>query len=389
MTPRAQGNASDIGDATALSPLSVADIDTSNDEIIARSLAEQFEREIRDAEDRRNESVTDSLSNPPTPHRSTNATASVIPPLAAQPSRRSATFSGTPRLPELLMTPSAARLGTNVDDVLISPPPLVSQVQSDEEFARQLQAEINRDDLVRFASSLGLMSRASTNPSHRHHVSVRPDAPSVTPAPSSTDTPSSPRSSHAATSHRSPRGEVRSEPHPPSQRRRATASSAMQSHGERHGRLSEASVSMHQPSPIQRASSIIIPPNEPAVSPTSFQIPRSTTVSDGSSSNRRSHSHHHNSRRTTNAPNPTLAATPARAMAVVTEAMLIASLPVGKVPETSPLLTQECQICFELFESGILFKTLPCLHKYHVECVDNWLARKPTCPICLNPLSNL
>ncbi len=64
----------------------------------------------------------------------------------------------------------------------------------------------------------------------------------------------------------------------------------------------------------------------------------------------------------------------------------IASLPVSRVPDASPLLTEECQVCFEMFEAGVMFKMLPCLHKYHVACIDNWLTRKPTCPVCQNSL---
>ena len=67
-------------------------------------------------------------------------------------------------------------------------------------------------------------------------------------------------------------------------------------------------------------------------------------------------------------------------------ARVLSALPVSAVPLSSPLLDQECQVCFDAFEVGVQFKTLPCLHKYHVGCIDEWLARKMTCPVCLNPL---
>ena len=59
-------------------------------------------------------------------------------------------------------------------------------------------------------------------------------------------------------------------------------------------------------------------------------------------------------------------------------------LPTSLVPEGSPLLKIECLVCYENFIVGAVFKTLPCLHMYHANCIDEWLQRKPTCPICNN-----
>jgi hypothetical protein len=71
-----------------------------------------------------------------------------------------------------------------------------------------------------------------------------------------------------------------------------------------------------------------------------------------------------------------------------TQGTLIEALPVSEVPAGSTLLKEECQVCFDSFEVGVSFKTLPCLHKYHVHCIDTWLVKKPTCPVCLNPVSS-
>ncbi|KAL6602813.1 hypothetical protein ACP70R_043174 [Stipagrostis hirtigluma subsp. patula] len=42
-----------------------------------------------------------------------------------------------------------------------------------------------------------------------------------------------------------------------------------------------------------------------------------------------------------------------------------------------------CSVCLGVFESGEMVRLLPvCLHLYHVECIDPWLAAHSTCPIC-------
>jgi len=44
--------------------------------------------------------------------------------------------------------------------------------------------------------------------------------------------------------------------------------------------------------------------------------------------------------------------------------------------------TQKCSICLEQFESGNRIRTIECLHSYHADCIDRWLATKATCPVC-------
>ncbi|XP_058111113.1 E3 ubiquitin-protein ligase SDIR1-like [Magnolia sinica] len=41
-----------------------------------------------------------------------------------------------------------------------------------------------------------------------------------------------------------------------------------------------------------------------------------------------------------------------------------------------------CSICLEDVESGELVRHLPCLHQFHVGCIDMWLRQKAVCPIC-------
>ncbi|KAF8066279.1 wdr48 [Scenedesmus sp. PABB004] len=41
-----------------------------------------------------------------------------------------------------------------------------------------------------------------------------------------------------------------------------------------------------------------------------------------------------------------------------------------------------CVICYAKFEHGEQLKLLPCLHMYHVACIDAWLQRDRSCPVC-------
>ncbi|KAJ1401897.1 Zinc finger, RING-type [Sesbania bispinosa] len=43
----------------------------------------------------------------------------------------------------------------------------------------------------------------------------------------------------------------------------------------------------------------------------------------------------------------------------------------------------ECAICLEDFEVGQFCQVFPvCNHIFHSDCIDNWLQKKSTCPIC-------
>ncbi|OMJ08553.1 E3 ubiquitin-protein ligase ZSWIM2 [Smittium culicis] len=50
----------------------------------------------------------------------------------------------------------------------------------------------------------------------------------------------------------------------------------------------------------------------------------------------------------------------------------------------------ECLICFETINVGDFIRLIPCLHRFHKECLDNWLtSRSGSCPNCrydLRPL---
>ncbi|XP_054636336.1 RING finger protein 11a [Dunckerocampus dactyliophorus] len=47
---------------------------------------------------------------------------------------------------------------------------------------------------------------------------------------------------------------------------------------------------------------------------------------------------------------------------------------------------KECVICMMDFEYGDPIRFLPCLHIYHIDCIDAWLMRSFTCPSCMEPV---
>ncbi|XP_076323294.1 RING finger protein 11-like [Tachypleus tridentatus] len=47
---------------------------------------------------------------------------------------------------------------------------------------------------------------------------------------------------------------------------------------------------------------------------------------------------------------------------------------------------RECVICMGDFVFGDPIRFLPCLHIYHVDCIDDWLMRSFTCPSCMEPV---
>eukprot|EP00434_Breviolum_minutum_P039645 symbB.v1.2.035214.t1/scaffold4692.1/size36308/2 len=46
----------------------------------------------------------------------------------------------------------------------------------------------------------------------------------------------------------------------------------------------------------------------------------------------------------------------------------------------------QCTICCEDFVHGDHLRLLPCLHRYHVACIDRWLVHSQTCPVCKHSL---
>jgi E3 ubiquitin-protein ligase SDIR1 len=41
-----------------------------------------------------------------------------------------------------------------------------------------------------------------------------------------------------------------------------------------------------------------------------------------------------------------------------------------------------CAICLVDYRAGELVRTLPCFHAYHTHCIDPWLEKDASCPVC-------
>lgn len=47
----------------------------------------------------------------------------------------------------------------------------------------------------------------------------------------------------------------------------------------------------------------------------------------------------------------------------------------------------QCMVCLEKFEDGENIRILPCVHRYHRDCVDRWLAENRRCPVCKHDIT--
>ncbi|XP_074293689.1 putative RING-H2 finger protein ATL69 [Silene latifolia] len=65
---------------------------------------------------------------------------------------------------------------------------------------------------------------------------------------------------------------------------------------------------------------------------------------------------------------------------------MIDSYPRVVVGESGRMLQQDdntCPICLTEYLINDTLKILPeCLHRYHADCLDEWLSRNATCPVC-------
>ncbi|KRT84460.1 zinc finger protein [Oryctes borbonicus] len=63
---------------------------------------------------------------------------------------------------------------------------------------------------------------------------------------------------------------------------------------------------------------------------------------------------------------------------------LIQHLPTGTYDGSKK--ARECVICMAEFIVGDAVRYLPCMHTYHMRCIDDWLMRSLTCPSCMEPV---
>ncbi|MCO5591980.1 hypothetical protein L7F22_045973 [Adiantum nelumboides] len=66
----------------------------------------------------------------------------------------------------------------------------------------------------------------------------------------------------------------------------------------------------------------------------------------------------------------------------------IKALPIIAYSQKDVTTLDTCAICLEEYAAGDKLRILPCNHGFHVPCIDNWLNRKPFCPICKRDVHN-
>ncbi|NXH16762.1 RNF6 ligase, partial [Bucco capensis] len=47
--------------------------------------------------------------------------------------------------------------------------------------------------------------------------------------------------------------------------------------------------------------------------------------------------------------------------------------------------SKTCSVCINEYVTGNKLRQLPCMHEFHIHCIDRWLSENSTCPICRQP----
>ena len=61
---------------------------------------------------------------------------------------------------------------------------------------------------------------------------------------------------------------------------------------------------------------------------------------------------------------------------------ILKEIKIKEYDESLLIHDSECCICLDKFEDGEKISTLKCNHCFHEECIDNWLQKNLTCPLC-------
>jgi len=57
-------------------------------------------------------------------------------------------------------------------------------------------------------------------------------------------------------------------------------------------------------------------------------------------------------------------------------------IPKVRITDTSPEIVS-CSVCLQDFQVGETVRSLPhCHHMFHLPCIDKWLRRHASCPLC-------
>ncbi|GLJ48716.1 hypothetical protein SUGI_1027380 [Cryptomeria japonica] len=87
-------------------------------------------------------------------------------------------------------------------------------------------------------------------------------------------------------------------------------------------------------------------------------------------------------------PRVDIASDPASSGERGVEEAVIHTYPIFVFAEKHEVLSQQdrsCSICLEDYKfNEQLRMIMDCRHVYHVHCIDEWLTRHPSCPLCRN-----
>ncbi|XP_057531775.1 E3 ubiquitin-protein ligase RING1-like isoform X2 [Amaranthus tricolor] len=73
------------------------------------------------------------------------------------------------------------------------------------------------------------------------------------------------------------------------------------------------------------------------------------------------------------------------------EPFVVAAIPTMKFHRDAFSSTEDsqCSICLGEYQEKEILRIMPkCSHSFHLSCIDPWLMKQPTCPVCRLPLKH-